>query len=60
MIAGFEVLDRQAPPTPRPVGRRTGIAEVETGFGEAEARAREARCLVCHVQTIYGSSTAVG
>jgi ferredoxin len=58
MIAGFEVLDRQAPPT-LDVGRRTGIAEVETGYAEAEARAQAARCLVCHVQTIYDPEQCV-
>ena len=58
MIAGFEVLDRAAPPT-LDVGRRTGIAEVETGYGEAEARAQGARCLVCHVQTIYDPEACV-
>jgi NADPH-dependent glutamate synthase beta subunit-like oxidoreductase len=58
MIAGFEVLDRQTPPT-LDVGRRTGIAEVETGYGEAEARAQGARCLVCHVQTIYDPELCV-
>jgi formate dehydrogenase beta subunit len=52
MIAGFEIFDREAPPT-LPVGRRTGIAEVETGYGEEEARRQAARCLLCHVQTIY-------
>ena len=58
MIAGFEVLDRQAPPT-LDVGRRTGIAEVETGYGAAEAREQAARCLVCHVQTIYDPEKCV-
>jgi len=58
MIAGYEVLDRQTPPT-LDVGRRTGIAEVETGYGEAEARAQGARCLVCHVQTIYDPELCV-
>jgi NADPH-dependent glutamate synthase beta subunit-like oxidoreductase len=58
MIAGFEVLDREAPPT-LDVGRRTGIAEVETGYGEAEARDQAARCLVCHVQTIYDPELCV-
>jgi NADPH-dependent glutamate synthase beta subunit-like oxidoreductase len=58
MIAGFEILDRQPPPT-LDVGRRTGIAEVETGYGEAEARAQAARCLVCHVQTIYDPELCV-
>lgn len=58
MIAGFELLDRQAPPT-LDVGRRTGIAEVETGYDEAGARAQAARCLVCHVQTIYDPEQCV-
>ena len=58
MISGFEVLDRRAPPT-LDVGRRTGIAEVETGFDEADARAQAARCLVCHVQTIYDPERCV-
>ena len=58
MIAGFELLDREAPPT-LDVGRRTGISEVETGYGPAEARAQAARCLVCHVQTIYDPEKCV-
>jgi formate dehydrogenase (NADP+) beta subunit len=58
MIAGFEELDRETPPT-LDLGRRTGIAEVETGYGEAEARRQAARCLVCHVQTIYDPEKCV-
>ncbi len=58
MIAGFEQLDRVAPPT-LDVGRRTGIAEVETGYGRADAVAQAARCLVCHVQTIYDPEACV-
>ena len=58
MIAGFEILDREAPPT-LDVGRRTGIAEVETGYSEEEARRQAARCLVCHVQTIYDPEACV-
>ncbi len=58
MIAGFEILDREAPPT-LDVGRRTGIAEVETGYAEAEARRQAARCLLCHVQTIYDPEKCV-
>ncbi|MHB8875303.1 MAG: FAD-dependent oxidoreductase [Myxococcaceae bacterium] len=52
MAAGFELLDRQAPPT-LPTDRRTGIAEVESGYPPSDARAQGARCLVCHTQTIY-------
>jgi formate dehydrogenase (NADP+) beta subunit len=58
MIAGFEVFDREAPPT-LDVGRRTGIAEVETGYGEKEAWRQAARCLICHVQTIYDPEKCV-
>ena len=58
MIAGFELVDREAPPT-LDVGRRTGIAEVETGFDDAAAVRQAARCLVCHVQTIYDPEKCV-
>jgi len=58
MIAGFEILDRETPPT-LDVGRRTGIAEVETGYAEDQARRQAARCLVCHVQTIYDPEKCV-
>ena len=58
MAAGFEILDRVAPPTVD-VGRRTGIGEVETGYSEEEARRQAARCLVCHVQTIYDPEKCV-
>jgi NADPH-dependent glutamate synthase beta subunit-like oxidoreductase len=58
MIAGFEVADREAPPT-LDLGRRTGITEVETGYDEAAAKLQAARCLVCHVQTIYDPEKCV-
>jgi NADPH-dependent glutamate synthase beta subunit-like oxidoreductase len=58
MVAGFEEFDRETPPT-LDVGRRTGIAEVEVGYGEHEARTQAARCVVCHVQTIYDPERCV-
>jgi NADPH-dependent glutamate synthase beta subunit-like oxidoreductase len=58
MLAGFELLDREPPPT-LDLGRRTGIAEVESGFDAAAARAQAARCLICHVQTIYDPEKCV-
>jgi formate dehydrogenase beta subunit len=58
MVAGFEHFDREAPPT-LDVGRRTGITEVETGYGAEAARTQAARCLVCHVQTIYDPEKCV-
>jgi NADPH-dependent glutamate synthase beta subunit-like oxidoreductase len=58
MQAGFERLDRETPPT-LDIGRRTGIAEVETGYDRAAAVRQAARCLVCHVQTIYDPEKCV-
>jgi NADPH-dependent glutamate synthase beta subunit-like oxidoreductase len=58
MIAGFERFDRDAPPTVD-VGRRTGITEVETGYDSHAAFRQAARCLVCHVQTIYDPEKCV-
>jgi NADPH-dependent glutamate synthase beta subunit-like oxidoreductase len=58
MLAGFEVLDRETPPT-LDIGRRTGIAEVETSYEPAAAVRQAARCLVCHVQTIYDPEKCV-
>jgi NADPH-dependent glutamate synthase beta subunit-like oxidoreductase len=58
MIAGFELHDRAAPPT-LDLDRRTGIAEVETGYTAEAARVQAARCLVCHVQTIYDPEKCV-
>ncbi len=58
IAAGFELLDRQTPPT-LDIGRRTGIAEVETGYDDREALQQAARCLVCHVQTIYDPEKCV-
>lgn len=58
MAAGFEVLDRETPPT-LDVGRRTGIAEVEVGYDRVAAERQAARCLVCHVQTIYDPEACV-
>jgi formate dehydrogenase beta subunit len=58
MIAGFEIFDREGAPTLE-IGRRTGIAEVESGYAEAAARRQAARCLVCHVQTIYDPEKCV-
>ena len=58
MLAGFEILDRETPPT-LDLGRRTGIAEVETGYDPPAAIRQAARCLVCHVQTIYDPEKCV-
>jgi NADPH-dependent glutamate synthase beta subunit-like oxidoreductase len=58
MLAGFELLDRETPPT-LALDRRTGIAEVETGYDPQAAARQATRCLVCHVQTIYDPEKCV-
>ncbi len=58
MISGYELRDRALPRTVD-LGRRTGITEVEEVFDEAEARAQAARCLVCHVDTVYDPEKCV-
>jgi NADPH-dependent glutamate synthase beta subunit-like oxidoreductase len=58
MLAGFEQLDRETPPT-LALDRRTGIAEVETGYDAEAAYRQAARCLVCHVQTIFDPEACI-
>ena len=58
MMAGFELADRETPPT-LALDRRTGIAEVEVGYDRPAAVRQAARCLVCHVQTIYDPEKCV-
>jgi formate dehydrogenase beta subunit len=58
MIAGYERLDRDPAPRLEP-GLRTGRAEVESVYDERTARRQAARCLVCHVQTIYDPERCV-
>jgi formate dehydrogenase (NADP+) beta subunit len=43
-----------------PLERRTGIAEVETGFTERQARAEASRCLQCWINTIFEGNEADG
>ena len=43
-----------------PLERRTGIAEVETGFTEEQARREASRCLQCWINTIFEGTEANG
>lgn len=43
-----------------PIERRTGVAEVETGYTEAQARREASRCLQCWVNTIFEGNEANG
>jgi formate dehydrogenase (NADP+) beta subunit len=58
MADGYEKCGRQSPPT-LSLNRRTGISEVEVGYGEEEARRQAERCLSCHIQTIYDPEKCV-
>jgi len=58
MAEGYERSMRQAPPT-IPLGRRTGISEVEAGYDLEQARRQAERCLYCHIQTIYDPEKCV-
>jgi NADPH-dependent glutamate synthase beta subunit-like oxidoreductase/Tfp pilus assembly protein PilF len=54
----YDILARRDPSCV-PTDRRTGIAEVELGFDEAEAARQAQRCLSCHVQTVYDGSLCI-
>ena len=54
----YDSTPRAEPPT-TPLDRRTGIAEVEGGYDEASARREAARCLSCHVQTVYEATLCI-
>jgi thioredoxin reductase/NAD-dependent dihydropyrimidine dehydrogenase PreA subunit len=58
MPEDYEKLPRHAPPT-IPLNRRTGVAQVEQIYSEAEARVQAKRCLSCHIQTIYDAEKCV-
>jgi formate dehydrogenase beta subunit len=43
-----------------PLDRRTGVAEVEVGYSEDEARREAQRCLRCWINTIFEGNEAEG
>ncbi|MGB7845807.1 MAG: FAD-dependent oxidoreductase [Candidatus Acidiferrum sp.] len=43
-----------------PIERRTGVAEVETGYTEEQARREASRCLQCWINTIFEGNEANG
>jgi formate dehydrogenase (NADP+) beta subunit len=59
MAKDFDEYSRLAVPV-TPLDRRTGVAEVETGFTEEQARREAARCLHCWVNTIFEGSEEEG
>ena len=42
------------------IDRRTGVAEVETGYTERQARTEASRCLQCWINTIFEGNEASG
>ncbi|HEV2493760.1 MAG TPA: FAD-dependent oxidoreductase [Terriglobia bacterium] len=59
MAANFDAYSRLSVPTV-PLERRTGIAEVESGYTEEEAQREASRCLRCWVNTIFEGNEAEG
>ena len=59
MAARYDEYSRLAVPA-LPIDRRTGVAEVETGFTEQQARAEASRCLKCWINTIFEGTEASG
>jgi len=59
MAAHFDEYSRLAVPV-IPIDRRTGVAEVETGFTEEQARLEASRCLRCWINTIFEGNEAEG
>ncbi len=59
MAEHFDEYSRLAVPV-IPIERRTGIAEVETGFTEEQARREASRCLQCWINTIFDGNEEEG
>jgi NADPH-dependent glutamate synthase beta subunit-like oxidoreductase len=59
MAANYDEYSRLAVPA-LPIERRTGVAEVETGYTEAQARTEASRCLECWINTIFEGNEANG
>ncbi len=59
MAEDFDEYSRLAVPV-IPLERRTGVAEVELGFTEEQARREASRCLQCWINTIFEGNEADG
>lgn len=59
MASHYDEYSRLAVPV-IPLERRTGVAEVETGFTEEQARLEASRCLQCWINTIFEGTEANG
>jgi len=59
MAPNYDQYSRLAVPV-LSVERRTGVAEVETGYTEEQARSEASRCLQCWINTIFEGNEANG
>ena len=59
MAARYDEYSRLSVPV-LPIARRTGVAEVETGYTEEQARAEASRCLQCWINTIFEGTEVDG
>jgi formate dehydrogenase beta subunit len=59
MAAHYDEYSRLTVPA-LPIERRTGVAEVETGYTEEQARTEAGRCLQCWINTIFEGNEANG
>jgi formate dehydrogenase (NADP+) beta subunit len=59
MAAHFDEYSRLSVPV-IPIDRRTGVAEVESGYTEEQAREEASRCLRCWINTIFDGNEAEG
>jgi NADPH-dependent glutamate synthase beta subunit-like oxidoreductase len=59
MAEEYDEYSRVAVPV-IPLERRTGVAEVESGFTEEQARREASRCLKCWINTIFEGTEATG
>jgi formate dehydrogenase (NADP+) beta subunit len=59
MAAHYDEYSRLTVPA-LPIERRTGLAEVETGYTEEQARTEASRCLQCWINTIFEGNEANG
>jgi NADPH-dependent glutamate synthase beta subunit-like oxidoreductase/ferredoxin len=59
MAAHYDEYSRLAVPA-LPIERRTGVAEVECGYTEEQARREASRCLRCWINTIFEGTEANG
>ncbi len=57
-LRGYLRIPRRPPPS-LPVGRRIGVARVELGFDESDARDQAKRCLVCSLNPIFDGSKCI-